>query len=261
MHEFFRLRGTLPPLTVVLVQLVGAALGVVLWHLIAVSGLVHNGILPPPLKVLTSYGALLKDGIVVHAYTSTKLNLFGYVEAVLICIPVGFVLGLFPVFEALSERLLASTRFLPLPAAMGIFIAAFGIGTTMKVQFLAVGIIVYLLPTVVQRVKETQDVYVQTARTLGASNWQIIRRVFLPDVLGRVFDDIRVLVAISWTYITIAEVINASEGGLGALAYIASRQSRVDKIYAILLVIMAIGFVQDWTLKRADRWLFPYKYA
>jgi NitT/TauT family transport system permease protein len=76
-----------------------------------------------------------------------------------------------------------------------------------------------------------------------------------------VFDDIRVLVAISWTYITIAEVINASEGGLGALAYIASRQSRVDKIYAILLVIMAIGFVQDWTLKRADRWLFPYKYA
>jgi NitT/TauT family transport system permease protein len=261
MNQFFKLRGTLPSSKAVPAQILGALLGILAWHFLAVSGIVPNGILSPPLKVLTSFRDLLHDGVLWHAAMSIKLNFIGYVEAVAICIPLGFLLGLYPLPEVLSERLLASARFLPLPAALGLFIAAFGIGTTMKVQFLAVGIIMYLLPTMVVQVKKTQDVYIQTAQTLGASDWQIIRHVFFPDVMGRVFDDIRVLVAISWTYITIAEVVNSSEGGLGALGYIAGRQSRVDKIYAILIIIAVIGLIQDWSMRKLDRWLFKYKYA
>lgn len=261
MSQLFRVRGTLTPRMTVLVQVVGLFVALGLWHLLAVSGVVHRGILPPPLKVVQSFGPLLQDGLLYHAYISTKMNVLGYVEAVVICGVLGFVLGLFPGPKALSEKPLASARFLPLPPLTGIFIAAFGIGTAMKVHFLALGIIVYLLPTVVQRVSETQEVYVQTARTLGATPWQQIYKVFIPDVLSRGFDDVRILVAISWTYITIAEVINSSGGGLGAMAYIASRQSSVEKTYAILLVVLLIGWVQDWLLKRADRMLFPHKYA
>jgi NitT/TauT family transport system permease protein len=260
-RKLFRLRGSLPDSTVLTIQALGAVVGILLWELVARTHLVSNGILPSPVKVFSSYGDLLREGLVWHTFTSLKLNLLGYVEAVAICIPLGFILGLYPLFDALSERLLASTRFLPLPAAMGIFIAAFGISSPMKIHFLAVGIIVYLLPTVVGRVRETPDVYVQTIRTLGATNWQVVWRVFVPDVLSRVFVDIGVLVAISWTYITIAESLNSSEGGLGALAYIAERQSRVDKIYAILVLIMTIGWTQDWILKKLNKVFFPWKNA
>jgi len=148
-----------------------------------------------------------------------------------------------------------------LTATIGIFIALFGIETKMKVEFLAFGIFVYLLPVVVERVDEVQEVYVQTARTLGATPWQTVKSVFIPDVVSRVFDDIRVLIALSWTYIVFTEVINASDGGIGALAYIAARQSRPDKVYAVLLTIILIGFLQDKAFLYLGRLLFPFKYV
>jgi NitT/TauT family transport system permease protein len=101
---------------------------------------------------------------------------------------------------------------------------------------------------------------VQTAETLGASKLQIIWKVFLPGVLSKVSDDIRVLTAISWTYIIVAELIN-NEGGIGALIFRASRQSRLDKVFACLFVIILIGVAQDKIFIWLDRRLFKYKYA
>src|SRR5688500_1193109 len=167
-----QLRGDLPSATAALVQGAGAAGALVLWHLVSITGLAHPSILPAPLKVLDGFGDLLSSGLLWNAWQSIKLNFMGYLEAVAICIPLGFFIGLFATPRAMSERLLSALRFLPLPAAMGVFIAAFGIGSTMKVHFLAAGIIVYLLPQIVGRVKETPEVLDQTARTLGASTWQ-----------------------------------------------------------------------------------------
>jgi NitT/TauT family transport system permease protein len=191
---------------------------------------------------------------------SLYLNLAGYLLAVLIAIPIGFLIGLFPLFKALFSRNVDALRFVPLTAVTGLFIAWFGLGSSMKVAFLAFGIIVYLLPVVVQRVLEVEDVYVQTAYTLGATKWQRIKSVFIPAVLSRVSDDIRVLVAISWTYIIVTEVVNANSGGIGALAFKMARQSQIDKVFAILLVIIIVGFLQDLLFKLIDRLLFDFKY-
>jgi NitT/TauT family transport system permease protein len=130
----------------------------------------------------------------------------------------------------------------------------------MKVSFLAVGIFVYLLPTVILRVDEVKEVYVQTVKTLGASRWQVIKTVFIPDVLSRAFDDIKVLAPISWTYIIIAEMINKT-GGLGSMAYLFGRQSRADKAFAILVIIIFIGIVLDKIFTGLDRLFFPHKYV
>jgi ABC-type nitrate/sulfonate/bicarbonate transport system permease component len=232
-----------------------------IWHLVAISGVMPNGILPTPWRVFTSFGDLLRrrrdPARVAVDQVEPAWVCGGHRDLPAARLPhraYSVVLG------AVRAHCWRRRRFLPLPAALGLFIAAFGIGTAMKVHFLAVGIIVYLLPTVVSRVKGTDIVYEQTARTLGGNTWQVIRYVFVPDVSGRVFDDVGILLAISWTYITIAEVINSSEGGLGALAYIAGRQSRSDKIFAILLIIAAIGLTQDWIRRQLDRRFFAYKY-
>src|SRR6266849_5143533 len=72
---------------------------------------------------------------------------------------------------------------------------------------------------------------------------------------------IGIFIALSWTYIVFTEVINASDGGIGALAYIAARQSRPDKVYAVLLTIILIGFVQDKVFLSLGKLLFPFKYV
>lgn len=218
-------------------------------------------ILPSPLSVLKSFKELLyEDYLIPNSFQSIKLNLLGYVVAILISIPLGFVLGLIPLFRGLFARIFDSFRFIPLTAVTGIFVIWLGLGNEMKVSFLAFGIIVYLIPVVVQRIDEVKDVYLKTVFTLGATKWQTIRSVYFPAVISKLSDDIRVLTAISWTYITIAEMLNRS-GGIGELIWIARRQSRIDKAFAVLIVIVIIGILQDRIFMWLDRVFFSYKYV
>jgi len=258
--DLFALRGKLTRGTNLLVGLLGVAILLLVWQAIPTAGLVPKSLLPTPLMILESFRELhFEDGLIRNCCYSIKLNMLGYLEAVLVAIPLGFVIGLFPVFRGLADFATKAMRFIPLAAATGLFISWFGIGTNMKVQFLAVSIIVYLLPVVIQRIDDVEEVYVQTAFTLGASKLQMILSVFLPAVVSRVWKDVIVLVAISWTYITIAEALNMT-GGVGALAVQSARQSRVDKVFAVLLVIALIGVLQDKLFTWLDRVMFPYKY-
>ena len=258
--SIFDLRAQIPKQQRLLLEIGGLIGFLVLWQLVAMR-INSPAILPSPLVVLQSFPELhFQDFLVRNALFSIKINLLGYFQAVLISLPLGMIIGLFTPVGAVVNRYVDAVRYIPLTAVTGLFIAWFGIYLNMKVQFLAFGIFVYLLPVVVQRVKEVDDVYVQTAETLGATRWQTIVRVFIPGVLSKLSDDIRVLTAISWTYIIVAEMVN-NEGGIGALIFRAARQSRLDKVFAVLFVIIAIGIIQDKIFLWLDRRMFGFKYA
>jgi NitT/TauT family transport system permease protein len=261
MSGFFCIRGKLTVQSQRAIELIGAIVFLGLWQL-ASGTIIPSSILPSPVQVVMAFPELhVKDAIIYNSIYSIKLNTMGLLEAVAFALPLGMLIGLFPLCRALTERYVTAARFLPLTAVVGLFIAWFGIDMNMKVQFLAFAIFIYLLPVVIQKVDGMEEVLVQTVRTLGASTYQTVRTIFVPGVISRVFDDIRVLAALSWTYIVVAEMVNAGGGGVGALTYIAARQSRIDKVFAILLVIVLIGFVQDQMLKLIDSIAFPYKYA
>ena len=166
---------------------------------------------------------------------------------------------MFPLFREMFKKPIDVIRFLPITALTGIFIYWFGIGDNMKVQFLAFGIIVYLIPIVINKVNNVSETYVQMLRTLGAKDFSVITKVFIPSVISEIFDDIRVLVAISWTYIIIVEMLNRTQG-IGSLIYTCLRQSRIDKVFGLLIVIIVIGILQDFLFKYIDAFFFPHKY-
>jgi len=260
MKNLFSLRGELPNKTNNIIALGGLIFILLVWHIITKSHMVPNSILPNPIDVIKSFKTLHFDSFLVsNMIYSLKLNYLGYLEAVLFAIPLGFTIGLFPFFRALFSKYVESSRFIPLTAIVGLFIAWFGIYDNMKVQFLAFGIFVYLLPIVVQRINEVDEVYLQAAQTLGATKWQIIRFIFVPAVLSKLFDDIKVIVAISWTYIIIAEMVN-STGGVGAMIFKSSRQSKTEEVFALLGVIILIGILQDKLFSWLDKIIFPHKH-
>jgi NitT/TauT family transport system permease protein len=178
----------------------------------------------------------------------------------LIALPLGFIIALTPLFRSMFSKYIDAMRYIPITGLIGIFIAWFGIGTGMKIHFLSFGVIVYLLPIVIQRVYETEKVHLDTVWTLGANNWQLFTKVYFPSVISKVFVDIRVITAISWTYIIVAEMVN-NEGGVGSLIYLAQRQSRIDKIFAIIIFIVFIGYLQDKLFQALERWFFKYKFV
>jgi len=258
--RLFALHGEIPQRTSQVIGLSGFILLIGTWELLTYNHIIDKAILPSPMSVLASFKELhFEDLLVRNALYSIKLNVLGYMEAIAISLFLGFIIGLFPFFRSLLARYVEAIRFVPLAAVTGIFIAWFGIYTNMKVQFLAFGIVVFLLPVVIQRIDDVEKIYTQTAYTLGANVWQTIRFIYWPHVTSKLIDDIRVLTAISWTYIIVAEMVN-KESGLGALIFIARRQSRLDKVFALLLVIIVIGIVQDRLFKYLDKKIFPFKY-
>ncbi len=261
--SLLKLNGKLTDRQSVLLGIGGFGLLLLIWIALTTGDnpVFPSYILPKPANVLSSFGSLYTDNdIVRNTCLSLGLNLAGYLEAILIAIPLGFVIGLFPLFKGLSQRQVDAIRYIPLTAVTGLFIVWFGTSTAMKVHFLAFGILIYLLPVVMVRVNEVDDVYLKTVYTLGATNWQTIKTVYIPAVLSRLTDDIRVLTAISWTYIIVAEGIG-STGGIGALIWRAGiRQGRVDKVFAMLVIIMIIGIIQDKLFIYLDRVFFPHKY-
>jgi len=240
----------------------GVAAVIVTWILLTNGANPVLSRVPSPLRVLTSYGELFNQNEALkNIGRSLGLNISGYIEAILIVIPIGFLIGLVKYARWGFQRQVDALRYVPLTAVTLLFVLWFGIGIPMKVHFLAFGILIYLLPIMVQRIDEVSDVYLKTVHTLGASDWQVLKTVYIPSVLSRLSDDIRVLTAISWTYIIVAETINSNQGGIGTLIYfVGQRQGRYDKVFALLIVIMIIGVLQDKIFIWLDREFFPHKY-
>ena len=261
--SLFKLRGELKPVSTMLLTFIGFLLFLGLWVFLTIGEvpIITAGILPKPINVVKSIGEMYQENdLIMNVCRSLGINLAGYLESLAIAIPVGFLIGLLPIFRGTFQSHIDAIRYVPLTAVTGLFIVWFGIGVGMKVHFLAFGILIYLLPMVVIRIKEVNDVYVKTVYTLGASQWQTVKTVFIPAVLSKLFDDIRVLTAISWTYIIVAENIG-NEGGVGSLIWRAGqRQGRYDKVFALLIIIIIIGIIQDQLFKYLDREFFPHKF-
>jgi len=262
MDWLFKLRGELTPERRSILSILGLGIFLLLWYVLTMGAtpIISSGILPSPGSVLFAYGDLCEDNnLIKNLFFSLGLNLAGYVKAIFYTVLIGFLIGLYPLFRGMFQSQIDAIRFMPLAAVTSIFIIWFGIGTDMKVNFLAFGIFIFLLPVVVQRIDDVKEVYLKTVHTLGATDWQVIKTVYFPSVFSRLFDDIRILTAISWTYIVVAESL-ANEGGIGALTYTVRRFGRMDKLFALLLLIIIIGVIQDKVFKYLDKEFFPHKY-
>ena len=267
LKKLFKFAGKVDSQTALAVNIFGWILLLFFWWLIPTMGWIKPTILPSPIDVIKCFPTLFGErNLIYNTGYSIFINLGGYLQAMILAIPLGFLVGLIPFFRHLVSKQVEAIRFTPLPAITGIFMALFGLGLGVKVEFLAFGIFVYLLPSIAQRINDidTDDhlkALKQTMWTLNASPWMTLKHFYIPSVLSRFSMDVINLVAVSWTYIVIAEMVNA-QGGLGSMIYMAtSRGSHVDQLYAVLLLIIFIGFVQDKLLKKLDKKLFKFKYA
>jgi len=241
-------------------QLTGWIVLLAVWYMVTNFGLINNHVMPTPQKTWNSFIEMKSDDdLMANILFSLRINLVGYFKCIVAALIVGFAIGLSPRVRKMFSQQVNALRFVPITALMGIFIAISGLTIITKINFLAFGIWVYLVPVVVQRIDEVDNTHLQMMKTLGATFWQTVRYVTWRSVIARLSDDIRILVGISWTYIIVAELAGI-QGGLGSLIFLGERQSNVGKVYAVIFIIVAIGIIQDALFRLIDRLLFRFKY-
>lgn len=253
-----------------IISIIGFTIIILGWHFISAFELIPTKILPDPFKVIASFGTLYSENnLFGNTWFTVKLNLLCYVYAIILSFPIGFLIALYPISNMLIGRYITAVRFIPMTALTGLAIAIWGLSFNMKVWFLTISIMIYIIPAVVNKVNELQNpkndkdnVYLQTIQTLGATNWQKFKYVYFPYVVSGVFDTLRDLLAISYTYVVVAELIykDGTIFGIGALINTMVRQAKMPEAYALLFLIVGIGFLQDIIFKKIGKLLFPYKY-
>ena len=257
----FSIRSPLSKQTAFVLGLMAPALVLGAWCGLTYSGYVRPDFLPTPTEVVRGTLQLflhydLTDAILI----STRRIAIAFLLASAIALPLGVLMGAFDPINRFFEPIVAPLRYMPISAFIPLLILWFGIYEEQKIAFLFLGVFVYLLPVVVSSIRLVPEELVQTALTLGASKFQVIRTVLIPAALPEIFDSFRVMNAIAWTYVILAEAVNP-ERGLGYMVELARTHHRASWSFAGLLVIGGIGLVTDFLIRLVSSLLFRWREA
>ncbi len=223
--------------------------------------LVPHFFLPAPDQVIRSLFYLIFEKDLLQAVGVSAIRIakaFGLSLAV--ALPLGIAMGSFEIVNRIFDPIIAPMRYLPITAFIPLLILWFGIDEAQKVAFLFLGTVVFLLPAVVDAIRAVPEELIQTAFTLGATKAQVVRTVLIPAALPQIFDGFRVMNAIAWTYIILAEIVNA-QSGIGYILQLAGQHNKPEWSFAGILVVGIIGIITDVLIRLVNRLLFPWREA
>jgi len=232
------------------------------WGAIAMSGAVSSNKLPAPWQVLHAMSYLAwNDGhsiLLAATLWSASRVAVAALLVMAIGIPAGILMGASPRINAVFSPLIDPFRSAPIVALLPILVMWFGIDELMKIVFLFCGSVVYLVPMVRDAVLAVPQSYWISARDLGATPLECVWKVIVPLAMPRIADAIIVGISVMWTYITVAEYVNAREG-LGQMIQNSKRFSAMDQVFAGIIVIIALALVTYQTMTWIKRKLYSWE--
>lgn len=228
------------------------------WHVLAASPITPEALLPGPAAVVEAlYRLLVEGGFGLDIAQSVKRILLSFSIAVAIALPLGVLMGAFPVVENFLNPLISPFRYLPAPSFVPLLLMWLGTGEGQKIALLILGVVWFLVTLFMDNTKAVREELVECSRTLGATRGSVLTRVIFPAALPSYVDTARQMLAVSWTYLVIAEIVAASDG-IGAMMMRAKRFVRVDDILAGILVIGLLGLAFDLLFRLIHRISFRH---
>ena len=200
----------------------------------------------------------------VLLWTDTAESLFrlslGVGTAAAVALILGIAIGFVPRLRAGLAPFVAALSLVPPLAVLPILFIAFGLGELSKVVLIVIGVAPVMTRDIAQRVAEIPEEQIVKAQTLGASTWQMILRVVLPQILPRLITTVRLSLGPAWLFLIAAEAI-AATGGLGYRIFLVRRYLAMDVIlpYVAWITILAYGI--DFALRRLSRRVFGWAHG
>lgn len=236
----------------------GIVLPILIWAVVSYSGLIKPLFLPTPSAVLEAGVKLyLNFGLLKDIWISTYRILLGFVLSVIVSIPLGVYLGISKKGEAFFEPIISFIRYIPPSAFVPLSILWFGIGELQKALFIFLTVVPYLMLLVFDVVANSKREFIEAAYTLGAKPKDIIFRVILQESLPGIWDAVRIMIAVAWTFVVLAEII-AATSGLGYLIITSQRFLRTSNVIAAILIIGLLGLLTDFLFKITYKIFFPW---
>ncbi|HUB82827.1 MAG TPA: ABC transporter permease [Bryobacteraceae bacterium] len=257
--QLFEIRREISRTSKVVLAFVSWGLVVLIWYLLTEWDILPPFSVPKPVGVVTAFGRLWTEyDLLGNVFMSWWRIAQAFLWSAVIAIPLGLLMGSFRWLHAFINPIAEPMRSMPITAFLPAFIALFGMEEGMKVGFLFFGMFFYLLALVVEEADRVDQALLETAMTLGAKKPQLLWLMFRAS-FPAIFGSFRILYDIGWTYVILAEMVNARKG-VGYMVEAARKVLDFDRVYAGIIAIGFAAFFFRWILTVLERRLFPWRH-
>ncbi len=227
----------------------------VLWILSGVYKWTDPIFWPSPGAVAKQFTATATEGyryftLWQHIGYSVFRVVTGVFFGCLVGIPLGFAMGLSTMFRGVFDPIVEFMRPIPPIALIPLVVLWFGIGEKAKIILLFLTAVFIMTIAARSGVSSVKLSKVHVAYSLGASKWQVLRYVILPNALPEIFTGLRTSMGVCWATVIAAELV-AANVGIGFMIMVAANFLSSDLVVLGIIIIGVIGFA----IEIAMRWL------
>lgn len=228
-----------------------AAFAVVLlaWQFYVSLGLRRRDLVPGPLDVLGSLGALWSQGTAQEAvWTSLQRGITGFAISIVAATPIGLLLSQVRVLRRAFGPLISGLQVLPSVAWVPAAIIWFGLTDATVYFVMFMGAIPSIINGLIAGVDQIPPQYRRVGQVLGASRWEMAVNVVLPAALPGYVGGLKQGWAFSWRSLMAAEIIamGGSLGfGLGSLLEQGRQLSDMGIVMSAILIILFVGILVE----------------
>ena len=252
-------RKALPRRTEIILGMLGFALFLTVWHIIAASGSIRPEFLPRPISVAQAFVRLFTErDFASDIVISVGRVWFAFFLSVIVALPLGLIMSTYRSVGAVLEPFIDFVRYLPVPALVPLLVIWFGVGEASKIAVLWTGTFFQLILLVADDTKRVPVEYIETGHTLGATNGEIMRHIIIPAALPSMVDNLRITLGWCWTYLIVAEIV-AANSGIGHVIWSLRRFVKTPEVMAGIIAIGIIGLLTDQAFRYAHKRLFSYQ--
>lgn len=247
-----------------MLSVTGVAAFLLIWELASDTGLVNSRYLAAPTTIAKLFFTKLTDPnpdgavLAVNVLASLQVSLTGFFLAIIIGIPLGLLMGWYGGFESFIRPIFELIRPIPPVSWIPLTIVWLGIGLPAKAFIVFFSAFVPCVINSYTGIKQTNPVLINFAKTCGASNFTIFRKIGIPSAMTMIFAGVRVALGNAWATLVAAEML-ASSSGLGYMILMGRQFARPDLILLGIVVIGIIGVAFTAILGKVENRVLGWK--
>jgi ABC-type nitrate/sulfonate/bicarbonate transport system permease component len=237
------------PIVIGTLSVVGA---LTVWQLVANARVMPVLFLPGPWDVAQAFVKLFQtDDIWVDIATSATEMGIGYGMAIVIGLALGLLMGWYTRFQYALDPFVNFFYSTPRIVLIPLFIIWFGIDMPSKIAVIFLGALFPIIINTMAGVRNTEAALLRVARSFGASDALIFRRVVLPGSVPFILTGFRLGIGHALTGVIVAELI-AARHGVGQLIAIAGQTFQTPKMLAGVVLIAGTGMLLTTIIQRLE---------
>lgn len=224
----------------------GILLFFVIWETLALTGIVDRKKICDVLEVFRLFIIKFTDPnpdgaiLLVNVWSSLEIALCGFGLAIVIGIPLGWLMGWYRGFDSFVRPVFEIIRPIPPVSWIPLTIVWMGVGLQAKAFIVFFAAFVPCLINSYTGIRQTKEVLKNVGKTCGASYFTVFWKVGIPSSMTMTFAGIKVAIGNAWATLVAAEMLAASSG-LGYMILMGRSYGRVDLVIMGIVVIGALG--------------------